>query len=394
METLNHSSASASVNAVSFIRFAPFVFNRASNFLLRSTRSTAWKHCSVLSFNMSLTLSLTAQTSPFLDHPYRSYCNTLSAPPDHAEHVQARRSLSAATPLTSSSLKAREPARTVNENEIPRQCHSSIDIAQSCAFLPRPVLRQTTTSSSRQRYHSSLSAGVEAHTTLARESHVTISSEDSVESANDFADFSDSAEHDASVPEQPTTVAAEEEETSQKPTEAVLSAQPHSMESLLDTDLQPPFRRWLSKLRRRALSEVSKGSTFRTMLQNYTDSSGHNIMFPANAKQSHCRHSRSQSSSQAFVTAVRSGTVTLAESSLPPTSWLENRLSHLRNSHTSRSAHGSDDETNLLLGQTVDEAAKSRAVQRRKILEELIESEESYVGDLKVLTNVRRHALD
>lgn len=35
-----------------------------------------------------------------------------------------------------------------------------------------------------------------------------------------------------------------------------------------------------------------------------------------------------------------------------------------------------------------DKAARDRAVQRRKILEELVDSEEGYVNDLKILANV------
>ena len=40
------------------------------------------------------------------------------------------------------------------------------------------------------------------------------------------------------------------------------------------------------------------------------------------------------------------------------------------------------------LGPIIDEGAWLRSVQRRKVLEELIASEESYIGDMKVLVNV------
>lgn len=45
-----------------------------------------------------------------------------------------------------------------------------------------------------------------------------------------------------------------------------------------------------------------------------------------------------------------------------------------------------------LLGPIMDESAWLRSLQRRKIVEELIASEEGYIADLKVLINVREHA--
>lgn len=115
------------------------------------------------------------------------------------------------------------------------------------------------------------------------------------------------------------------------------------------------FRRWLSKLRRR--KDLSKSGT---------------------------------SQSSGVLSAVRTATMTVGESSVAaPKSWLEDRFGHLRGSGF-RSNRGSS-ESNGGVGfprTALDEAAYLRSIQRRKILEELITSEESYLGDLKVLTNV------
>lgn len=78
--------------------------------------------------------------------------------------------------------------------------------------------------------------------------------------------------------------------------------------------------------------------------------------------------------------------MSLAESSvMPPRSWLPTRFKHGRGSESKHTSRDSDSSPS---GSVLDEAAYSRAVQRRRILEELIDSEENYLGDLKVLTNV------
>jgi hypothetical protein len=48
----------------------------------------------------------------------------------------------------------------------------------------------------------------------------------------------------------------------------------------------------------------------------------------------------------------------------------------------------STDSNTANLGPIIDESAWLRSVQRRKIVEEIISSEESYIGDLKILINV------
>jgi hypothetical protein len=63
-----------------------------------------------------------------------------------------------------------------------------------------------------------------------------------------------------------------------------------------------------------------------------------------------------------------------------------------------RSSHYSDARRSLdshrgRFGSVIDESAWLRSLQRRKIVEELIASEESYIADLKVLINVRQRSV-
>ena len=126
---------------------------------------------------------------------------------------------------------------------------------------------------------------------------------------------------------------------------------PDAAETQTEQAFDPlPFKRWLSKLRR-------------------SDS-----------------HRKSTSHSTGVISAVRTATMTMAESSmLPPKSWLAARFGH---QHGSESRHISRDSDSSSSASFLEEAAYSRAVQRRRILEELIDSEENYIGDLKVLTKV------
>lgn len=116
-----------------------------------------------------------------------------------------------------------------------------------------------------------------------------------------------------------------------------------------------PFRRWLGRLRKR--KDVSKSGT---------------------------------SQSSGVLSAVRTATMTVGESSVAaPKPWLEDRSGHLRGSGFRSSRGSSESNSGSIFPRTaLDEAAHLRSIQRRKILEELITSEESYLGDLKVLTNV------
>ena len=95
--------------------------------------------------------------------------------------------------------------------------------------------------------------------------------------------------------------------------------------------------------------------------------------------------------SSGFVTAVKSATTNIGTLSAPQ-SQTTRRLAPLRNSkRSSKLSQITKQESvngNQGTGPMVDEAALERAVQRRRTLEELVSSEESYIADLKVLKNV------
>lgn len=94
----------------------------------------------------------------------------------------------------------------------------------------------------------------------------------------------------------------------------------------------------------------------------------------------------SRNSSLGFVTAMRSATVTIASASIAAISRQDSRSRHARRlSLASGSMARSSMDTRR---SSIDKAAKQRSRRRREKLEELIRTEESYVADVKALSNV------
>ncbi|KAK7608615.1 hypothetical protein IWX49DRAFT_507925 [Phyllosticta citricarpa] len=154
-----------------------------------------------------------------------------------------------------------------------------------------------------------------------------------------------------------------------------------------------PFKRWVSTLRRRN-KNPAKGHKPRSEHLPVDD-------FPAELSRIRTEHearsrsghkkSSSLASSMAFVTAVKSASVTLASTSIAPLSRLGTRYSRGRDDHRGSSitdARSARDTAYQSIIPVMDERAWERAKQRRRILEEIISSEEGYIGDLKVLSNV------
>ena len=159
-----------------------------------------------------------------------------------------------------------------------------------------------------------------------------------------------------------------------------------------------PFRRWVTTLRRR--NSRRKGNLIprleRWSLDEFDDVQSAALALPGG--ENTMRHKKSSSwSSSAFVTAVQSATASLLPLSIAPQSRKNRRSGPLRSSH--RSSRISDGvnrasmDSNQGSAQIMDEAAWGRAVQRRRTLEELISSEESYITDLKFLINVSRSSI-
>ncbi len=156
--------------------------------------------------------------------------------------------------------------------------------------------------------------------------------------------------------------------------------------------ISQPFRRWMSTLRHKNLSG-RKSLTVRTerwSLDDCEDSEQRKGV-------ARSRHQKTSShSSSAFITAVKTASISLASFSVAPISRHAARSSQFRNEHRNSEQSQTDgrpsmDNNRKLSGAFMDEAAWDRAHSRRKILEELVSSEESYVADLKVLTNVTNH---
>lgn len=146
-----------------------------------------------------------------------------------------------------------------------------------------------------------------------------------------------------------------------------------------------PFRRWMSTLRRRHLHRhrephmsfdgAGEVLVVRSPLSTTSDTMR--------------RNSESMTSSMGFVTAVKTISITIASTSLAPTSE-RNAQKKLRlgNRSSNTDARRSTESHRGGLGPVIDESAWLRSLQRRKVVEELIASEESYIADLKVLINV------
>ncbi|CAK3948546.1 Dbl homology domain-containing [Lecanosticta acicola] len=145
----------------------------------------------------------------------------------------------------------------------------------------------------------------------------------------------------------------------------------------------PPFRRWVSKLRRkrRRCAPAVSPRRERWTLDDFDS------LAPSPRKRfSTHRKSNSQTSSLRFVTAIRSATATLASASIATVS---RRTGKWRRGQQ-RSSILSDGVPRPSVDSArsaVDEAAKQRSRKRREKLEELIRTEESYVADLKALSD-------
>lgn len=145
-----------------------------------------------------------------------------------------------------------------------------------------------------------------------------------------------------------------------------------------------PFHRWMKTLHRRALQRQALGIT----------QAGYAPSLHASDRQRFSHHRKSSSgSSAAFVTAVRSASVSLASTSF----WSKSRRnlrSSRGNSNAGRSSRASMSGARMSTDSTcaermaVDPAVIERSLQRRRILEELIETEEGYIGDVRFLMNV------
>ena len=152
-----------------------------------------------------------------------------------------------------------------------------------------------------------------------------------------------------------------------------------------------PFQRWMRTLQKRSARRQERSGCDGTFAPYFLGNDGNALA----AGSAHHRNSSSESSF-GFVTAVKSASISLAGVSLLTRSrrdTIRSSHAHSRTDHSSRAsisgARLSEDSFCRDRQIFMDPAVTERALQRRQILEELISTEESYIGDVRFLMNVR-----
>ncbi|KAE9381477.1 hypothetical protein N431DRAFT_476300 [Stipitochalara longipes BDJ] len=148
-----------------------------------------------------------------------------------------------------------------------------------------------------------------------------------------------------------------------------------------------PFNKWMRSLQsrgtqRRKTISCDMGSTVLDP-----------DLFNTSGPQKRSAHKKSSSgSSFGFVTAVKSASISLASFSIAPRSRRTGVSSrHQRTDRSSKASNVgrlSEDSSYIARGLVIDQAVTNRLLQRRRVLEEIISTEESYLADVRFLMNV------
>ena len=146
-----------------------------------------------------------------------------------------------------------------------------------------------------------------------------------------------------------------------------------------------PFNKWVRDIQKRA------GQRRQTVSCDIDGSALERELFDIPAQVNACHKKSSSGSSFGFVTAVKSATASLASFSVAPRSRrtaVSSRQHRTdRSSKASNAGRLSEDSSYLARG-TIDQDVLNRLLQRRRVIEEIINTEESYVGDVRFLMNV------
>ena len=153
-----------------------------------------------------------------------------------------------------------------------------------------------------------------------------------------------------------------------------------------------PFNKWVRDIQKRA------GQRRKTVSCDVDGSALERELFESPNAQRRSEHKKSSSgSSFGFVTAVKSATVSLASFSVAPRSRRTAVSSrHQRTDRSNKASNAgrlSEDSAYIARGAAIDQDVLNRLLQRRRVLEEIINTEESYVGDVKFLMNASQSAL-
>ncbi|KAK1782108.1 hypothetical protein QBC45DRAFT_390014 [Copromyces sp. CBS 386.78] len=153
-----------------------------------------------------------------------------------------------------------------------------------------------------------------------------------------------------------------------------------------------PFQKWIKTLHKRAVRRQEAMGSEHASASYYfnVDGAGSTAWGPGHGRES------SSTSSFGFVTAVKSASISLTSASTILTRSRRNTVRSSRGqSRTERSSRASLSGARLSEDSycperqlMVDPAAIGRSLQRRRVLEELIKTEESYIGDVRFLMNV------
>lgn len=149
-----------------------------------------------------------------------------------------------------------------------------------------------------------------------------------------------------------------------------------------------PFNKWTKNIEWHAMHRRKTISCDRSISTKNKD------FFESPGTQRRSAHKKSSSgSSFSFVSAVKSASISLASISAAARS--KKTMASSRQNYTDRNSKGSnhvgtsEDSSSIAKSIIIDEAVTKRSLQRRRVLEEMISTEENYVADVKFLTNVR-----
>ncbi|KAI1500110.1 hypothetical protein F5X99DRAFT_257921 [Biscogniauxia marginata] len=150
--------------------------------------------------------------------------------------------------------------------------------------------------------------------------------------------------------------------------------------------LARPFQKWMKNLHRRA--HRPETCDIDSQAEPFPK------LFFDDPQTPHSHRKSSSGSSYGFVAGVRSASISLASTSVltRPRRHTARSSLHTRTDHSSRGSMSaprcSEDSTCFDRPVTMDRGVMERLLQRRRILEEVINTEESYIGDVKFLMNV------
>lgn len=152
---------------------------------------------------------------------------------------------------------------------------------------------------------------------------------------------------------------------------------------------RPPFDKWVRSFNRKATHRHKRANSIAGI--GVCNSDLHSLE-SKNCPRHRLRKSAS-GSSLGFVTAVKSASISLASFSIAAKSRNRGHSSkHQKTDHSSRASNigprTSEDSAYAARGIANDVAVTNRSIRRRRVLEEIISTEEGYFGDVKFLMNV------